>query len=204
MELTNTATSLQRPSVADNGGPHSKKLRSEQCMALRLDDKRHDLNLSAPSSDAPQTAGGGTKATCREQKGKIHTLPSRWHGRCTTYVSRALWNPSSIDVTDKTPIAFSHLTHNVFSLLGGEECKRISPNMAHTAWWGPPKEGGSPKKHPRPSFHSTSVPAVMSPASSGLAPLEKPDYVPAQSRSNFIPAAEWKECACWHHLFLHR
>lgn len=54
-------------------------------------------------------------------------------------------------------------------------------------------------------FHSISVSAVMSPASLGLIPSDKKtDYVPAQSRSNFAPAAEWKECACWHHFFLHR
>lgn len=80
------------------------------------------------------------------------------------------------------------------------------------AWWEWPKERklfekaslSQSNKEPV-GFHGILVSAVMSPASLGLIPSEKnPDYVPAQSRSNFVPAVEWKECACWHYFFLHR
>jgi len=73
-----------------------------------------------------------------------------------------------------------HGQHRFFqSLMGATRSRRVSKKASFLC----------SSKDP-PSFHSISVTAVMSPASSGLAPSEKPDYVPAQSRSNFIPAAE--------------
>lgn len=110
-------------------------------------------------------------------------------------------NPSSADAAGKSPTVFSNLTHYVGffagrrrvqedlvqhgqhsffqSLMGATKRRRVSKKASL------PQSNKDP-----PSFHDISVTAVMSSASSGLAPLEKPDYVPAQLRSNFIPAAE--------------